>query len=83
MAHLNVQIDFLQEAKEKLESRLEAEQTKSQRLEDRVQELTKKNSTICSELRNIDQMAEQMEQDKQMALNNKQGLIQQLEVRVI
>ena len=80
IAHLNVQIDFLQEANHKLETALEAETQKSQELQSKVQELSKKNATICSELRNIDNLAEQIEEEKANVLAKKDKRIQELEV---
>ena len=80
VAHLNVQIDFLQEANHKLEAALEAETTKSQQLEAKVQELSKKQATMCSELKSIDLLAEQMEEEKAAVLAEKNRRIQDLEV---
>ena len=80
IAHLNVQIDFLQEANHKLEAALEAETTKSQQLEAQVQELSQKQANMCSELKSIDHLAEQMEEEKAAVLAEKNKRIQDLEV---
>lgn len=43
-------MDFLQQANQKLESELIEEQTKNSQLRSRVDELSSKNSRICTEL---------------------------------
>ena len=69
MAHMNVQLDFLHEANQKLERLLEVERARSQEKERRVAELEQKNSAICSELRTIDDLAGQLEEDRRSALS--------------
>ena len=80
MAHMSVQLDFLQEANQKLERLLEAERGRSQELGGRVAELEQKNSAICGELRTIDELAGQLEEDKRSALGERDSRVAELEV---
>ncbi len=65
VAHLNVQVDFLQQAAKELEGKLAASETAKHQLEERVNELGSKNSQICSELEEIGHLVKQMEKDRE------------------
>ena len=80
MAHMSLQLDFLQEANQKLERLLEAEKGRSQELEGRVAELEQKNSAICRELKAIDELAGQLEEDKKSAVGERNSRVAELEV---
>ena len=80
MAHMSLQLDFLQEANQKLERLLEAEKGWSQKLEGRVAELEQKNSAICGELKAIDKLAGQLEEDKKSAVGERNSRVAELEV---
>ena len=77
---MNVQLDFLHEANQKLERLLEVERARSQEKERRVAELEQKNSAICSELRTIDDLAGQLEEDRRSALSKSNSRVAELEV---
>ena len=64
VAHLNVQVDFLQQAAKELEEKLAASETAKRQVEERAEELGSKNSKICSELEEIGQLVKQMEKEK-------------------
>ena len=80
VAHMNVQLDFLQEANQKLEHLLEVERGRSQELVGRVAELERKNSAICGELQTIDELAGRLEEDKRSALSERDSKVAELEV---
>ena len=50
-AHLNIQVDYLQQANQELASQLEAEKRISAEAQGQVDDLSDKNSRICSELK--------------------------------
>lgn len=77
---MSLQLDFLQEANQKLERLLEAEKGWSQKLEGRVAELEQKNSAICGELKAIDELAGQLEEDKKSAVGERNSRVAELEV---
>ena len=64
VAHLNIQIDFLQQANHKLEKKLAGTESAKEVLETRVIELGNKNSRICSELQEIGGLVKQMESER-------------------
>ena len=77
---MSLQLDFLQEANQKLERLLEAEKGWSQKLEGRVAELEQKNSAIYGELKAIDELAGQLEEDKKSAVGERNSRVAELEV---
>lgn len=80
VAHLNIQVDFLQKASHELEKKLaESEEIRAQQ-EERVKELTTKNARICSELQEIGDLVKQTEQDRVQSEEQLQARISQLEV---
>ena len=80
VAHLNIQVDFLQNATRELEGKLaESEQCKAG-LETRVKELSAKNARICSELEEIGQLVKQTEQERAESEECLQRRISELEV---
>ena len=80
VAHLNIQVDFLQNATRELEKKLaESEQCKAD-LEARVKELGAKNSRICSELEEIGELVKQTEQERAESEEKLKRRISELEV---
>ncbi|XP_077439178.1 centrosomal protein of 135 kDa-like [Vanacampus margaritifer] len=65
IAHLNLQIEFLQESNKTLEQKVEGLQHKSS---SEVADLSLKNFELCQELTHIDGLAKRMEMDKERAL---------------
>lgn len=64
VAHLNIQVDFLQKASRELERKLAESEGERARLEERVKELSTKNARICSELEEIGELVKQTEQER-------------------
>ncbi|CAL8256272.1 unnamed protein product [Merluccius merluccius] len=64
IAHLNLQIEYLQAANSTLEQKVEATQRRTQEAAD----LSVKNQELCQELSHIDHLAKQMEMDKELVL---------------
>lgn len=81
VAHLNVQVDFLQQAARELEGKLAASETGKKQLEGRVGELGAKNSKICSELEEIGKLVKEMESEKEESEATLKERIKELEVR--
>lgn len=80
VAHLNIQVDFLQNASRELERKLaESEQCKAE-LETRVKELSAKNARICSELEEIGELVKQTEQERKESEERLKVRIRELEV---
>ncbi|XP_075716045.1 centrosomal protein of 135 kDa [Rhinoderma darwinii] len=68
VAHLNLQIEYLQQANQDLEKRVQELQETRQNVTCEVANLSTKNDELCKELLEIDQMAQQMERDKERVL---------------
>uniref|UniRef100_A0A3Q2Y5U9 Centrosomal protein 135 n=1 Tax=Hippocampus comes TaxID=109280 RepID=A0A3Q2Y5U9_HIPCM len=85
IAHLNLQVEYLQESNKALEQKVEGLQHKSS---SKVADLSLKNFELCQELTHIDDLAKRMEMDKERALemadlelrNNKEVIQSQQEV---
>ncbi|XP_035997365.1 centrosomal protein of 135 kDa [Fundulus heteroclitus] len=70
IAHLNLQIEYLQEANRTLEERIEGLQQKKKDASTEVANLSLKNLELCEELTHIDHLAKCMEMDKERVLEN-------------
>ncbi|KAF7690133.1 hypothetical protein HF521_011937 [Silurus meridionalis] len=68
IAHLNLQIEYLQETNRALEQKLDGLQQKKKTVFSEVADLSARNQELCSELTQIDQLAQQLERDKEMVL---------------
>ncbi|XP_026800421.3 centrosomal protein of 135 kDa isoform X2 [Pangasianodon hypophthalmus] len=68
IAHLNLQIEYLQETNRALEQKVEELQQKKKTVSSEVAGLSARNQELCSELTQIDQLAQQLERDKEMVL---------------
>ncbi|KAG7316732.1 hypothetical protein KOW79_020273 [Hemibagrus wyckioides] len=68
IAHLNLQIEYLQETNRALEQRVEGLQQKKKTFSSEVADLSARNQELCSELTQIDQLAQQLERDKEMVM---------------
>ncbi|XP_019854907.1 PREDICTED: centrosomal protein of 135 kDa-like isoform X2 [Amphimedon queenslandica] len=80
-AHLNIQVDFLQQANQKLEADLaEANESKT-KLQARVNDLAGKNAKICSELQEISEMVKEMEREREESESLLQTQIKDLQER--
>ncbi|XP_049443312.1 centrosomal protein of 135 kDa [Epinephelus fuscoguttatus] len=68
IAHLNLQIEYLQENNRVLEQKVEALQQKKEDASTEVANLSLKNLELCEELTHIDDLAKRMEMDKEHVL---------------
>lgn len=68
IAHLNLQIEYLQETNRSLEERVETLQQRKKSVSSEVADLSVRNQELCQELTQIDQLAQQLEKDKEMVL---------------
>lgn len=80
VAHLNIQIDFLQQANHELENKLSTSESCNKELDQRVVELSNKNSRICSELEEIGSLVKQMESERGSSEKDLKQIVKQLEV---
>uniref|UniRef100_A0A3Q0SYU5 Centrosomal protein 135 n=1 Tax=Amphilophus citrinellus TaxID=61819 RepID=A0A3Q0SYU5_AMPCI len=68
IAHLNLQIDYLQETNRTLEQKIDGLRQKKQDASTEVANLSLKNLELCEELTHIDDLAKRMEMDKERVL---------------
>uniref|UniRef100_UPI003AAA4C84 centrosomal protein of 135 kDa n=1 Tax=Centroberyx gerrardi TaxID=166262 RepID=UPI003AAA4C84 len=68
IAHLNLQIEYLQETNRTLEQKVEGLLQKRQDASTEVANLSLKNQELCEELTHIDHLAKQLEMDKEQVL---------------
>uniref|UniRef100_A0A8C2DM88 Centrosomal protein 135 n=1 Tax=Cyprinus carpio TaxID=7962 RepID=A0A8C2DM88_CYPCA len=68
IAHLNLQIEYLQETNRSLEQRIDGLQQRKKTVSSEVADLSTRNQELCQELTEIDQLAQQLEKDKEMVL---------------
>lgn len=68
IAHLNLQIEYLQETNRSLEEKVEGLQQRKKTVSSEVADLSTRNQELCQELTQIDQLAQQLEKDKEMVL---------------
>lgn len=80
VAHLNIQVDFLQQANRELENKLSSSETEREKLEHHRKELEEKNSRICSELQEIGELVRQMEEEKEGGETELRESIERLKV---
>ena len=82
VAHLNIQIDFLQQANHELEKKLSSVELAKEESETRVTELSNKNSRICSELQEIGGLVKQMESERGSSEEELTDTVKELRVSV-
>ncbi|XP_038647081.1 centrosomal protein of 135 kDa isoform X3 [Scyliorhinus canicula] len=68
IAHLNLQVEYLQRTNCDLEKQLKELLEKKSDAANRVVNLSTKNEHLCNELNEIDHLAQQLERDKEIAL---------------
>eukprot|EP00731_Ephydatia_muelleri_P030834 Em0022g348a len=64
MAHLNIQVDFLQQANKELEAKLSQAEVKNSELSKEAEDLGQKNSRMCAELAEIGELVKQLSKEK-------------------
>ncbi|XP_028712061.1 centrosomal protein of 135 kDa [Peromyscus leucopus] len=68
IAHLNIQVDFLQQANKELEKHIQELTETKETVTSEVVNLSNRNEKLCQELTEIDQLAQQMERHKEEVL---------------
>ncbi|XP_006922577.1 centrosomal protein of 135 kDa isoform X1 [Pteropus alecto] len=68
IAHLNIQVDFLQQANKDLEKHIQELMETKDTVTTEVVNLSNKNEKLCQELSEIDQLAQQLERHKEEVL---------------
>ncbi|XP_066576020.1 centrosomal protein of 135 kDa isoform X2 [Amia ocellicauda] len=68
ISHLNLQIEYLQQTNCDLETRMQGLQERKKNATSEVADLSAKNEELCQELTEIDQLAQQLERDKEIVL---------------
>ncbi|KAF6733117.1 Centrosomal protein of 135 kDa [Oryzias melastigma] len=68
IAHLNLQIEYLQESNRSLEEKMEGLQKKKKDVSTEMASLSLKNLELCEELTHIDDLAKRLEMDKERVL---------------
>ncbi|XP_052054308.1 centrosomal protein of 135 kDa isoform X2 [Apodemus sylvaticus] len=68
IAHLNIQVDFLQQANKELEKHIQELMETKETVTTEVVNLSNRNEKLCQELTEIDQLAQQLERHKEQVL---------------
>ncbi|KAL7397610.1 hypothetical protein ABVT39_024981 [Epinephelus coioides] len=82
IAHLNLQIEYLQENNRVLEQKVEALQQKKEDASTEVANLSLKNLELCEELTHIDDLAKRMEMDKEHVLETADMELQETKTEI-
>uniref|UniRef100_A0A672REP8 Centrosomal protein of 135 kDa n=1 Tax=Sinocyclocheilus grahami TaxID=75366 RepID=A0A672REP8_SINGR len=83
IAHLNLQIEYLQETNRSLEQRIDGLQQRKKTVSSEVADLSARNQELCQELTEIDQLAQQLEKDKEMVLETADMELQEAKVNSV
>ncbi|XP_029401174.1 centrosomal protein of 135 kDa isoform X1 [Mus pahari] len=68
IAHLNVQVDFLQQANKELEKHIQELMATKETVTTEVVHLSNRNEQLCQELTEVDQLAQRLERHKEQVL---------------
>ncbi|XP_031198648.1 centrosomal protein of 135 kDa isoform X1 [Mastomys coucha] len=68
IAHLNIQVDFLQQANKELEKHIQELMETKETVTTEVVNLSNRNEKLCQELTEVDQLAQQLERHKEQVL---------------
>ncbi|KAM9381604.1 centrosomal protein of 135 kDa [Phaethornis superciliosus] len=68
IAHLNLQVEYLQQTNKQLENRIQDLLDTKQNVTSEVVDLSNKNEELCQELNEIDHLAQQLERHKEIVL---------------
>nr|XP_006013453.1 PREDICTED: centrosomal protein of 135 kDa-like [Latimeria chalumnae]XP_014339320.1 PREDICTED: centrosomal protein of 135 kDa-like [Latimeria chalumnae] len=77
ITHLNLQVEYLQQANRDLEKRVKTVLEKKDNVSSEVADLSARNEELCHELTEIDQLAQQLERDKEIVLETADKEIQE------
>uniref|UniRef100_A0A8C9YES2 Centrosomal protein 135 n=1 Tax=Sander lucioperca TaxID=283035 RepID=A0A8C9YES2_SANLU len=81
ISHLNLQIEYLQEANRTLDQKVAGLQQKKKDASTEVANLSLKNLELCEELTHIDDLAKRLEMDKEHVLETADMELQETKVR--
>ncbi|CAL1592976.1 unnamed protein product [Knipowitschia caucasica] len=76
IAHLNLQIEYLQETNRTLEQKVQGLQQRKKHASSEVADLSLKNLELCEELTHIDDLAKKLEKDKDRVLETAEQELQ-------
>lgn len=82
VAHLNIQVDFLQKASQELEGKLAESEKEKAQLQERVNDLSAKNARICSELQEIGELVKQTDEERAQSEEQLNARIKEMEVMI-
>ncbi|XP_010216533.1 PREDICTED: centrosomal protein of 135 kDa [Tinamus guttatus] len=68
IAHLNLQVEYLQQTNKELENRIQDLLDSKQNVTSEVVQLSNKNEELCQELNEIDHLAQELERHKEIVL---------------
>ncbi|XP_025942215.1 centrosomal protein of 135 kDa isoform X4 [Apteryx rowi] len=68
IAHLNLQVEYLQQTNKELENRIQELLDTKQNVTSEVVQLSNKNEELCQELNEIDHLAQELERHKEIVL---------------
>ncbi|CAJ1060000.1 centrosomal protein of 135 kDa isoform X3 [Xyrichtys novacula] len=83
ISHLNLQIEYLQEANRTLEQRVEGLQQKKKDASSEVANLSLKNLELCEELTHIDDLAKRLEMDKERVIETADMELQEAKKEIL
>ncbi|XP_041647800.1 centrosomal protein of 135 kDa [Cheilinus undulatus] len=81
--HLNLQIEYLQEANRSLEQKVDGLQQKKKDTSDEMANLSLKNLELCEELTQIDDLAKRLEMDKERVLETADMELQEAKKEIV
>ncbi|KAJ1215190.1 hypothetical protein NDU88_002799 [Pleurodeles waltl] len=82
VAHLNLQVEYLQQANQDLEKRVSDLHETRQTVTSEVANLSTKNEELCKELTEIDHLAQQLERDKEIVLETADAEIEEAKIEI-
>ncbi|XP_037627133.1 centrosomal protein of 135 kDa isoform X2 [Sebastes umbrosus] len=82
IAHLNLQIEYLQETNRTLDQKVEGLQQRKKDASTEVANLSLKNLELCEELTHIDDLAQRLEMDKDQVLETADMELQETEIEI-
>ncbi|XP_059197892.1 centrosomal protein of 135 kDa [Centropristis striata] len=83
IAHLNLQIEYLQETNRTLEEKVQGLQQKKKDVSTEVANLSLKNLELCEELTHIDDLAKRLEMDKEHVLETADMELQETKKEIL
>uniref|UniRef100_A0A3B4BWN6 Centrosomal protein of 135 kDa n=1 Tax=Pygocentrus nattereri TaxID=42514 RepID=A0A3B4BWN6_PYGNA len=82
ISHLNLQIEYLQETNRALEQKIEGLHQRKKTVSSEIADLSARNQELCHELTQIDQLAQQLEKDKEIVLETADMELQEAKLQI-